>query len=131
MTAERGRDRAGGCGWVLGAWVLATAGAFLGSATVVRAWHSCLGQDHESAATGSVAVVGFWAVLLTALLLLGALPGPPRRRRRWLWPAMLAVTAVLTWLFVVGMGTPPSPQPGSSAEVGCDTRPAYPFAGPG
>ncbi|WP_344465765.1 hypothetical protein [Kitasatospora kazusensis] len=129
MTSEHGGRRTYGFARVLAALVLATAGTLYGNDRVTSAWRWCLSQDHEPAPNGLTRTVSVWVVVLTVLLVLGSLLGPLPGSRWYLWPAMVAAAAVLTWLYVSGMGAPAPVPPGGPPEAVCRTLPAFPFTG--
>ncbi|WP_030273806.1 hypothetical protein [Streptomyces sp. NRRL B-24484] len=133
MELTKDRRRAGGCAWValwvLAAFVLATGGVLYGTSQVVDAWHWCLTQDHEPDPRLGAATRSVWAVLFVTLLVLGAVLSPLPRSRRYLLPVMVLTAAALTWLYVIGMGTPAPSQPGVPPELACWRLPSFPFTG--
>ncbi|BFV58519.1 hypothetical protein KCMC57_up36230 [Kitasatospora sp. CMC57] len=131
MESVQDRRTADGCAWTV-AWaltalVLATAVILVGNSWVIEAWHWCLSQDHEPDPDMAAAVRSVWAVSLALLLLLGAVLSRLPGSRWYLLPAMLAVAAALTWLFVIGMGSPAPLQPGAPEETPCWSMRSFPF----
>ncbi|MFD0526343.1 hypothetical protein ACFQ1I_02285 [Kitasatospora arboriphila] len=127
------RRRAGGCGWVvlwvLAAFVLATGGVLYGTGRVTETWHWCLTQDHEPDPRMAAATRSVWAVVFVVLLLLGAVLSPLPRSRWYLLPVLAVTAAVLTGLYVTGMGTPAPTRPGTPPEAACWSLPSFPFTG--
>ncbi|MEV8093326.1 hypothetical protein [Kitasatospora sp. NPDC085879] len=127
------RRRAVGCVWalvrVLAALVFATGGLLFASDRVRATWHWCLTQDHEPDPDGFMAFMAVWAIMIVTLLVLGAvLHGLPKGR--WcLLPAMAVAAAVLSWLYVIGMGSPAPLKPGVPEEAACWTMATFPFLG--
>ncbi|MFD7450434.1 hypothetical protein [Kitasatospora sp. NPDC059827] len=115
--------------WTAAALVLATGGTLFGNSRVLAAWRYCLGQDHEPNPNLAMATVSWWTVMLVALLALGALLGRRPSSRRYRLPALLAAAAVLTWLYVTGMGSPAPLQPGQPRDSVCRVLPPFPFTG--
>ncbi|MFJ3218728.1 hypothetical protein ACIPLC_22750 [Kitasatospora sp. NPDC086801] len=111
------------------ALVLATGGTLVGNGRILATWRFCLSQDHEPNPNLTMATVSGWAVMLGALLTLGALLGRLPRSRRYRLPAMLAAVVVLTWLYVAGMGSPAPLRPGQPPESVCRVLPPFPFTG--
>ncbi|MEV7596356.1 hypothetical protein AB0O91_03095 [Kitasatospora sp. NPDC089797] len=129
MRAARERWDRGRWGRVAAALVLATGGTLFGNTRIVAAWRFCLGQDHEPDPNMAVATVGWWVVMSVALVLLGAVLGRGSGSRRYALPVLLAAAAVLTWLYVTGMGSPAPLLPGQPPESVCGVLPPFPFAG--
>ncbi|WP_033822703.1 hypothetical protein [Kitasatospora sp. MBT63] len=134
MELTENRARAGGCArtvmWGLAAFVLATAGTLYGGARVSEAWHWCLTQDHEPDPTMAAASRSVWVVMLVVLVVLRAVVSDLVHSRWYvLLPVMCAATAVLTWLYVTGMGGPAPVPPGAPEEQACWTMPGFPFLG--
>ncbi|GAA2272735.1 hypothetical protein GCM10010430_68390 [Kitasatospora cystarginea] len=129
MTPKQGGRTTGGCARDLAALVLATAGTLYGHTRVVSAWHRCMSQDHEPYPNLLTAPTLVWVVMLTVLLVLATLLDPLSGSRWYLWPAMAAVAAVLTWLYVLGMVHPAPLQPGDPSDAACRTVPIFPFTG--
>lgn len=131
MTSEQKGSRTSGCAWVVVALVLATVGSLYGNSRIISAWHSCLGQDHEPGTNTDLltAMIAVWAVMLTVLLGLGAVLGPLPKSRWYRWPVMVAVAAVLTWLYVSGTVSPAPMLPGDPADAACRPVPPFPFTG--
>ncbi|WP_158714103.1 hypothetical protein [Kitasatospora aureofaciens] len=123
------RERWSGWVSVAAALVLATGGTLFGNSRIIAAWRFCLGEDHEPNPNLTTATVSWWSVMLVALLALGALLGRGPRSRRYRLPAMLVVAAVLTWLYITGMGTPAPLGPGQPPESVCRILPPFPFTG--
>lgn len=133
MESVKNRGQAAGRAWLL-AWalmslVLATAGILYGNSQVNETWHWCLTQDHEPDPRLAAGTRSAWAVMLVTQLVLGAVLSRLPYSRRYLLPVMCAVAAVLTWLYVTGMGSPAPLRPGDPEEAACWTMPAFPFIG--
>ncbi|WP_431676447.1 hypothetical protein [Kitasatospora sp. KL5] len=113
--------------WSTAALLIATTGVLFGNARVDEAWHWCLTQDHEPDSGAAAAARSVWVLMVVALLVLGAVLSPLPRSGWYLVPAMLAVAAGLTWLYVMGMGSPAPLQVGEPMEDSCRTMPSFPF----
>ncbi|MFG2697153.1 hypothetical protein [Kitasatospora sp. NPDC048407] len=111
------------------AFVLATAGIVYGNVRVTEAWYWCLTRGHEPVPALAAATRFAWAVVLVALLVFGAVLSFLPRGRWYLLPVLFAVAAVLTWPYVIGMGSPAPLRPGDPEEAVCWTVPAFPFFG--
>ncbi|GJF32735.1 hypothetical protein KNE206_54350 [Kitasatospora sp. NE20-6] len=133
MESVKDRNRAVGCAWalirVLAALVFATGGLLFASARVRATWHWCLTQDHEPDPDGFMAFMAAWAIMIVTLLVLGAVVHDLPKGRWYLLPAMAAAAAVLSWLYVIGMGSPAPLEPGEPQEAACWTMPTFPFLG--
>ncbi|MEV6209428.1 hypothetical protein [Kitasatospora sp. NPDC051914] len=113
--------------WSAAALLIATTGVLYGNTRVGEAWHWCLTQDHEPDPRAAAAARSVWVLMFVALLVLGAVLSPLPHSSWYLVPAMLAVAAGLTWLYVTGMGSPAPSQVGEPMEASCRTAPSFPF----
>ncbi|MFF0390453.1 hypothetical protein ACFYS8_17440 [Kitasatospora sp. NPDC004615] len=110
-------------------FVLAAAGIVCGDVRVTETWYWCLTRSHERDPAPAAATRSVWAVMVVALLVFGAVFSFLPRGRWCLLPVLFAVAAVLTWLYVVGMGSPAPLRPGDPGEGACWTVPVFPFLG--
>ncbi|WP_457033179.1 hypothetical protein [Kitasatospora sp. P5_F3] len=114
---------------VLAALVFATGGLLLASDRVIETWHWCLTQDHEPDPDQFTATVFAWAVMITVLLVLGAVLRRLPYSSWYLLPALAVAAGLLGWLYVIGMGSPAPLGPGDPEEAACWTMPIFPFVG--
>jgi hypothetical protein len=132
MQVSRAEDgasvSAAGCGGYLLAPVLASIGAYGGTAWTVRSWASCpLGNDAGNNVGLLMTLSVVWLCMTAVLLLLQL---ALRRRllrggRAAVWLAPVAAVIALTFLYRLGMDRPYHPAGGPCVE-GC---PLFPFTG--